>query len=240
MSDNDQQYEKTIPEMPCEVAKRPIEAFFLLDCSGSMSGSKIGAVNQAMREVIPALRDVVNSQSGVAMNVTVMTFDSNVQVHTSHVPVDEFYWSDVGTGGSTNTSGAIDQLCRELDISKMPRRGLPPVCILMSDGEADSIEDYMSSINNLNNIPWGKKAVRLAIAIQTSEVAKQHLSAFSNHPEVGVLEANNVLQLINMIKWASTTASISASVGRASDLGDTSSNVILPSPVNIESPDEIF
>ena len=39
-----------------EIAKKSMVLFFLIDCSGSMGGSKIGTVNSVMEELIPEIR----------------------------------------------------------------------------------------------------------------------------------------------------------------------------------------
>ena len=38
-----------------EIPRKTMALFFLIDTSGSMSGSNIGQVNDAMREVLPDL-----------------------------------------------------------------------------------------------------------------------------------------------------------------------------------------
>ena len=59
-------------------------------------------------------------------------------------------------------------------------------------------------MDNLLKLPWGKKSVRIAIAIG-SDVDKSVLEEFTGNPEL-VLEANNPQALVAMIKWASTVA----------------------------------
>ena len=43
-----------------EIPRRTMVLFFIVDTSGSMEGKKIGAVNTAIREVIPEIRDISN------------------------------------------------------------------------------------------------------------------------------------------------------------------------------------
>ena len=44
------------------VARKSMVMFFLIDTSGSMAGRSIAAVNDAMREVIPDVKDISNKQ----------------------------------------------------------------------------------------------------------------------------------------------------------------------------------
>jgi hypothetical protein len=60
------------------------------------------------------------------------------------------------------------------------------------------------------NEPWGKKAVRIAIAVG-QDADKDTLQKFINHPELRPLEANNAETLVRYIKWASTAVLKAAS-----------------------------
>lgn len=46
-----------------EVPRKTMCLFFLVDGSGSMSGDKIGSLNQGIREVLPDLRDISDSNA---------------------------------------------------------------------------------------------------------------------------------------------------------------------------------
>src|SRR5438445_215968 len=50
------------------------------------------------------------------------------------MPLEQFVWPELRTAGTTATVQAIRMLAAELTIENMPRRGYPPVCILVSDG----------------------------------------------------------------------------------------------------------
>ena len=121
----------------------------------------------------------------------------------------------------------------ELSIEKMPRRGLPPVCILISDGFCTQpSEEYDAAIEELNKLPWGIKAVRLAIAIgDESDYNETELLKFVNQTNIGLLKAHTPEELLGYIKWASVSASVASSRGRSRDSGVTEeSNVALESP----------
>ena len=47
-----------------EIAKKSMVLFFLIDCSGSMGGSKIGTVNSVMEELIPEMSQGEHSDIG--------------------------------------------------------------------------------------------------------------------------------------------------------------------------------
>jgi uncharacterized protein YegL len=160
--------------------------------------------------------------------------DADWHVGPSSIPIEQFSWPELKIGGRTATSKAIRLLASELDVEMMPKRGYPPVCILVSDGYCtDSQEEYDSAIFQLNAIPWGKKAVRLAIAIgNEADYDEKELLKFVNHPEVGVLKADNPQKIVDYIKWASVSASLGASQGKSKEDSpiDDNTNVILGPP----------
>ena len=58
-------------------------------------------------------------------------------------------------------------------------------------------------------MPWGKKAVKIAISIG-QDADNDVLAEFTGNREL-VLQANNATALTKMIKWASTAASVVSS-----------------------------
>ncbi len=242
-----------MPNLVGEVAKRNLHFFWLLDNSGSMYGQKIAALNTAVNEAVAAVKNALAAHSEINILMGAIKFSNEASWHIGPEPVaiEDFTWKDLTADGCTATSQAIDLLCDELDVEKMSRRAVPPVCILVSDGFCtDSPEEYQAAIDRLNKLPWGKKAVRLVIAIgQESEYDEAELLKFTNHKEVGVLKAETPEELVDYIKWASTTASLSASMSKSRADADISedvegSNVILtaapPEPLAINTASDIF
>ena len=86
----------------------------------------------------------------------------------------------------------------------MPERALPPVIVLLSDGQPT--DDYKRSLEKLKKLPWFRKAVKIAISIG-QDADDDVLVEFCGNNEL-VLQANNAAALAKMIKWASTTASM--------------------------------
>src|SRR5262249_36205843 len=97
----------------------------------------------------------------------------------------------------------------------------------------DPPEEYDAAIADLVKLPWGNKAVRLAIGVgRPADYDENSLLKFMSHSEIGVLKADTPEKLINYIRWASVAASIGASVGKskAGASGPDSQNVVLPPP----------
>ena len=52
-----------------EIAKKSMVLFFLIDCSGSMGGSKIGTVNSVMEELIPEIKGIGGAAADIKLAV---------------------------------------------------------------------------------------------------------------------------------------------------------------------------
>lgn len=191
------------------IANRPLRFFWVLDVSGSMAGQKIGSLNYCIREALPAMRDSADENPHAAVEVRAMTFGSGYKwITPSPVPLESFSWTDVSVSGITDMGAAMKAMAAELSVGNMPERGLPPVIVLITDGRPT--DDFDGGLKKLLDEPWGKRAVRVGIAIGDDADADV-LKRFIDHPEIEPLTANNPGDLANLIRWASTTVLKSAS-----------------------------
>ncbi len=137
------------------------------------------------------------------------------------------------SGGNTDIGTALTMVAEQLKIPPMTDRALPPVLVLLSDGIPT--DDYEKGLRELMAQPWGKKAVRIAIAIG-QDVEEEVLQQFIDHPELKPLQANNPQSLMRYIKWASTAVLQSASSPAAA----SEFNIPIAAPPNSESGDDIW
>ena len=61
------------------VPRRTMTLVFVVDTSGSMEGNKIGAVNDAIRNVIPMLKDISDNNADAEIKIAALDFSSNVK-----------------------------------------------------------------------------------------------------------------------------------------------------------------
>jgi uncharacterized protein YegL len=212
------------------LATRPLHFIWLADCSGSMSeDGKIQAMNHAIREAIPHMRKVADDNPHADVLVRALCFSDGARWHVSRpTPVNEFVWTDVMAGGVTDLGRALRMLAAELRVPPMSERALPPVLVLVSDGQPT--DDFEGGLYELLAEPWGKKAVRIAIAIG-DDVDLDRLEAFIANSEVKPLQAHSPEALVNQIKWASTAVLASASSPASQTLATKpASNVPIPAP----------
>lgn len=214
------------------IAKRTMVLFFLIDKSLSMSGAKIGAVNYAMRDVIPEIQKIASDSADANIKIVVLTFSSGSEwLYQTPIDAKDFKWSDINVGGMTDMGNAFKQLNEKLsrngfmaDISG----SYAPAIILMSDGYPT--DDYLKPLKELKNNNWFKASIKAAIAIDIdgSDADKNMLTEFTGNRE-SILEVNNTDMLKKMIRFVTVTAS---------KIGSTSSNA--PDNGQIQSKQDDF
>lgn len=185
-----------------EMAKRQLQLLLILDASTSMLGEKIESLNFAIRECIQPMRDEAAQNPNAQVMVRALAFSSGAQWHVSQ-PTDifDFQWTDLSAGGWTEMGAALHEVAAALDTKKMPDRGIPPVLVLVSDGQPT--DDFNAGLKALMDQPWGKKAVRIAIAIG-DDADLDVLQKFIGNHELKPLIARNSAELVRLIKWATT------------------------------------
>lgn len=211
-----------------ELASRPLHFIWIADCSGSMSGDKIQQLNFAIRESIPAMRDVANENPNADVLVRALKFANGAQWHVGQATkVANFEWLDLKADGLTDMGKALKMVAEQLKMPPMSERALPPVLVLLSDGQPT--DNFEEGLQALLDLPWGKKAVKIAIAIgedADTDVLQQFMGSNS---ELKPLIAKNAEQLVNYIKWASTAVLKAAS-------SPVSQTAALPQGVNVPVP----
>ena len=162
--------------------------------------------------------------------VRALKFSNGAQWHISQpTPLADFKWVDLEADGVTDMGKAFSMIADQLKIPPMPARSIPPVLILISDGQPT--DDISKGLQAIMEQPWGKKAVRLAIAIG-EDADKDVLQKFIAHPEINPFQANNPEALKKYIKWASTLAIKSAS----SPLVQSDKNLSSMPPIPVPTP----
>lgn len=224
------------------LATRPLHFIWILDTSGSMSvDGKIQSLNTAINEAIPAMRDAAAENPTASLLVRAITFSSGAHWHIAQATdVKQFTWQPVAAAGVTDLGKAFHLLAEQLKIPPMTDRALPPVLVLLSDGQPT--DDYQGGLKTLMSLPWAKKAVRLAIAIGR-DADTDVLAEFVGNSELPVLRADNPEALVAYIKWAST-AVVKAASAPASDTqsamgAGAATNVPLPTAPTV-NPDYVW
>lgn len=226
------------PIEPGIIAKRPLHFIWIADCSGSMFPDKIQSLNDAIREAIPEIASVAEENPRAEILMRAIAFSNSAYWHiATPTKIEEFKWIDLQAHNLTAMGAAMRLTAEALAVENMPERGLPPVLVLISDGQPN--DDFDGGLAVLDSEPWGKKAVRCAIAIG-QDADELILQQFIKNIEIPVLQANNPGDLKNFIKWVSTTVVGTVSKGSSKPQADGSDKYTIPTPVphsDIDTPD---
>jgi uncharacterized protein YegL len=192
-----------------EVPRRVMTLVFIVDTSGSMDGSKMGAVNQAIREVIPILEDISASNADAEIKIALMEFSSGARwVYDTPKSIPDFIFNDFSAEGLTDLGEAYTALNE-----KLSRKGgfmaeatgvFAPALILMSDGEPT--DNWKSPLKSLKDNKWFQTSIKVAIAIG-NDANKDVLKEFTGSIE-SVIETHNIEALKKIIRTVSVTASM--------------------------------
>lgn len=192
------------------LSTRPLHFIWLVDTSGSMSyDGKIQALNNAIREAIPHMQQVAEDNPNAQVLVRSICFSSGATWNIGKpTPVSDFQWEDVKADGVTDLGNALFMVADQLRMPPMSERALPPVLVLLSDGQPT--DEFDAGLEALMKEPWGQKSVRVAIAIG-ADADHDTLQKFIGNPTMKPLQANNPEALVRHIKWASTAVLKAAS-----------------------------
>lgn len=225
------------------LAKRPLQFIWIIDRSGSMGGMKIDSVNYAIRDCIKPMQDIADENPNAEVLVRAITFSDGAEWHIPQpTSLQNFSWPDIDAEGCTDMGKAFDLAADALSLANMPDRGLPPVLVLISDGQPT--DAFEVGLKALMDQPWGARALRIAIAIGP-DANCDVLQRFIGNPEIKPIVAENAKDLVNKIKWASTVPLKAASNPASRTKGDqtSQSNFTLgaqPTVVAASSPSDVF
>jgi uncharacterized protein YegL len=202
------------------VPRRTMTLFFLIDTSGSMEGNKIGAVNDAVVNVLPMLNDISETNPDAEIKVAALEFSNGVNwLYDEPKLAKDFIWQDVAASGLTSLGAACSELA-----SKLSRSGgfmhsasgsFAPAIILLSDG--GPTDDYNTGLAKLKANNWFKSAIKIAIAIG-DDADKDVLKDFTGSSEA-VITVHNIDALKQIIRVVAVTSSQIGS--KSSTAGET-------------------
>ena len=201
------------------VPRRTMTLFFVIATSGSMAGNKIGAVNDAVENVLPMLDEISASNPDAEIQVAALEFSSGCTW-----PYDEpklasaFVWQDVTASGLTSLGAACQELNTKLSrngFMQTPSGSFAPAIILLSDG--GPTDDFYGGLSKLKANNWFKNAIKIAIAIG-DDADKDVLTQFTGTNEA-VFTVHNIDALKQIIRVVAVTSSQIGS--KSSTAGDT-------------------
>lgn len=202
----------SIDEIDTILVKRAMVVFFIIDISGSMKGARIGAVNDAIRNLLPELKKREASNTNAEIRIAIMEFSSSANWRTlSPQPVSTYTYDDITyVSGGTNFGAAFSALNE-----KMSRKAFlnaaagsyTPLIILLTDGKPSDIALYPEQLEKLRHNSWFQYATKAGIAIEEGALSpecKKVLLEFTGSEKM-VLEAKDTNVLSKQIELVTLT-----------------------------------
>ena len=191
-----------------EVPRKVLTLFYLVDTSGSMSGSKIAALNTAVRETLPIIEEISATNSDSKIKIAVLEFSSGCEwMYPTPREIEDFEWIDLEAGGLTSLGEAYENLSQKLSHShgfmQEATGSFAPIILLLSDGVPT--DDAEHGLQKLKANKWFNVATKVAIAIG-NDTRTQSLIDFTGNDEA-VLTVHTIDELKKMIRMVSVTAS---------------------------------
>lgn len=188
-----------------EIAKKSMVLFFLIDCSGSMGGSKIGTINSVMEELIPELRTIGGADAEI--KIAALKFSGGSEwMYSEPISADDFEWKPLEAENVTDLGSAFTELNSKLSRNSFmssPSLSFAPVMILMSDGYPT--DNFEKGLEELKRNRWYNAGIKAAVAIG-EDADFDILSRFTGNPD-SVVTAHNGEALAKLVKFAAVTSS---------------------------------
>ncbi len=192
--------------------KRAMVVFFVVDISGSMRGARIGAVNDAIRNVLPELKKRERGNTAAEIRIAVLEFSTRANWRTlSPQPVSTFQYQDIeNVGGGTNYGTAFAALNEKLSRKQFLNAtagAYTPLIIFMTDGKPSDMGIYKEELQRLKQNKWFQYSTRAGIAIEEGALSpecKRVLMEFTENDK-NVYEAKNTVILAKQIELVTLT-----------------------------------
>ena len=151
-------------------AKRPLlSIIYLCDCSGSMAGSRIAAVNTAITKILPKLNALTGLYPQIDFQLGILSFANTAQWHLPPTLLSELAWSPLVDASGISSLGAayclladhLKNLTEQATLAAL--QPLAPILLLLSDGMPT--DDVMAGLRILSAQALAQQSWRFAIGI---------------------------------------------------------------------------
>lgn len=222
------------------VAKRPLHFIVMADCSGSMKGEKMQALNYALRSMLPHLVTWERDQVQAQLLVRVLAFATVPRWHVDGpLPVAGLLagWRNLEYvhQGRTNMGPAFRVTAEVLRPGRLERRALRPAILLITDGlPTDPPGGFESGLGELLGTPAGRSALRVGVAIGR-DANSEPLNRFRS-PGTPILVADSTDDIVERLVAASIAVSRLSEAG--ADAGALAQTLMQPAPGPGPGPDD--
>lgn len=183
---------------------KPIPVVLLLDVSGSMSGTKIQNLNEAVKDMIETFQDTENNETEI--HVAIITFGAEVKLHQEMVSAGEITWHDLHASGMTPLGTALKMAKAMIeDKNTIPSRAYRPAVVLVSDGQPN--DQWQEPLSDFITNGRSAKCDRMALAIG-ADADREILGQFIVGTKNPLFEASDAKQLKDFFKFVTMSVSL--------------------------------
>jgi uncharacterized protein YegL len=212
------------PSLGGPMTRRTLDFIYLLDCSASMAGQRIAALDMAIREGADLLDGAARSNPEVDVCVRAIAFSSGAWWHVDEpTRIADFAgnWTPLEAGGITDLGEAMLLLADHFESREANRKGLATGITLITDGRPT--DDWEQGLRALLDTPWGAKSVRQAITLG-SDTDRSVLEQIVSNPNANIFEmTEDANSMVGAIRWASTWFEDQQRVGQIGKLSEPTS-----------------
>lgn len=212
-----------------EVAARTMTLFYLFDKSGSMSGTKIGQVNYAMKDIPQIIKEVAEGAPNANITVAAATFSTGIEWITPQPQTpDEFIktWRDLQAEGLSSLN---EKMSRKAFLGDNPMGYLAPGIIILTDGEPT--DDWEKPLAELQKNNWFKNAIKIAFAVG-DDANKDVLAKICGTSEA-VISIDDPQKIRQYIKFVTAAVSKTGTTSQAAN-GGTPQDAVINQIQNID------
>lgn len=212
------------------VARRPLHFIVVADCSGSMMGQKMQALNHALTSMLPHLDAWERDQLQAQLLLRILSFATEPHWHVpGPLPVADVIagWRNLEyvRHGRTNMGPALRAVAEVLSPDRLERRALRPALLLITDGlPTDPPGEFEAALAALTATPAGRSALRVAVAIGR-DASSEPLNQFRT-PDVPILVADRTDDIADRLVAASIAVSRMSEAG--ADAGSLAETLLQP------------
>ncbi len=191
---------------PTKGSYKLLVVIFVVDCSKTMHGERIGAVNAALQELKFKLREIKDNHS-LELKAAIMSFASGAKWELQLTPIEEVILNTIHTRpGLTEYGAAFHELNKVLQkeaYMKHVGKVAPPAIMFLTDGEPE--DDYQADLDELLRNPWFMNASRSAVLLGDAihnQSARNAVSQFVNDADRDIVTADDSTVIIQKIRLA--------------------------------------
>lgn len=197
---------KTIETMDVE---KMLLMVFVVDTSGSMSGNRINAVNEAFEKMIPELKTVQEKAAGeYELRISILQFDYSASWLVEPTPIRDYTHEPITANRwQTHFSAAFEELYEKLsrkNFMEFEGKKAVPYIMFLTDGYPEGDDSFQESLDKLMKNGWFNCAQRFAVLIGEdaieSEEARDVVSQFVSNPAEGIINAEDATAIVKEVQ----------------------------------------